>query len=305
MYRYSWLDGGAIPGLDDLFLGGVDGQHHQHRHRAQPRLHAGVGVGGSAGPRATMVWTCGQNSYGELCGPDSVSRRVPGVVQQVGGAGVVGVAAGNEHTVMLTSRGEVLTVGYNENGQCGHGGGAQGELQCALHVMRGLCDVPVTQVHAYNGCEHTLMVTRTGELWAVGYNSRGQLGVGDTAPRFRPVKVMGGGVDGAGAAASASGGPANGGSPTSGAVPGVVVTTATCSYYHTVVVGDAGRRLFAFGRNDFGQLGVGDAVDRSTPCELALATVLDELEAEADEVAGSGGSYPQVRLAGIFAFLTL
>ena len=35
---------------------------------------------------------------------------------------VAQVAAGNEHTVVLGMSGEVFTAGYNDNGQCGHGG---------------------------------------------------------------------------------------------------------------------------------------------------------------------------------------
>ena len=34
-------------------------------------------------------------------------------------------AAGNEHTVVLTRAGEVLTAGYNDNGQCGTGATAR------------------------------------------------------------------------------------------------------------------------------------------------------------------------------------
>jgi hypothetical protein len=238
----SWLDGSVVAGVDALPAPGH--------------------------PAGTTVWTCGQNSYGELCGLEGASHRVPGLVAQVSGAGVVGIAAGNEHTVMLTRAGEVLSVGYNENGQCGHSAGALAELQCGLGVVHGLGPVDVTQVHAYNGCEHTLMVTRDGQLWAVGYNSRGQLGVGDTSARLRPVCVMG-----ASAAAAVA--------------PGARVTTATCSYYHTLVVCDQGRRLFVCGRNDCGQLGLGDVVDRLVPTEVPLGGL-------ADAAGGRGGDIEPV-----------
>ena len=39
------------------------------------------------------------------------------------------------------------------------------------------------------------------------------------------------------------------------------VATVSCSYYHSVVATTSGE-VFAFGRNDYGQLGVGDTVDR-------------------------------------------
>ena len=35
----------------------------------------------------------------------------------------------------------------------------------------------IAQVFVYNGCEHTLAVTRDGKLYSFGYNYRGQLGM--------------------------------------------------------------------------------------------------------------------------------
>ncbi|CAN0181540.1 unnamed protein product, partial [Discosporangium mesarthrocarpum] len=40
-----------------------------------------------------------------------------------------------------------------------------------------------------------------------------------------------------------------------------------CSYFHTVVVTDSDQ-VFAFGRNDFGQLGMGDKHDRLQPTPI-------------------------------------
>jgi hypothetical protein len=39
----------------------------------------------------------------------------------------------------------------------------------ALTVVNTLRDKTVTQIHAYNGCEHTLCVTQDGHLYAFGY----------------------------------------------------------------------------------------------------------------------------------------
>ncbi len=55
--------------------------------------------------------------YGELGHGDTVSRRVLSQVKAVAGAAPVGVAAGNEHTVVVTATGRVFAAGYNENGQ--------------------------------------------------------------------------------------------------------------------------------------------------------------------------------------------
>src|SRR5690606_16059395 len=45
------------------------------------------------------------------------------------------------------------------------------------------------------------------------------------------------------------------------------VVKDACSYYHTLVSTDQ-EELFAFGRNDYGQLGLGVTVDRAKPCQV-------------------------------------
>lgn len=65
------------------------------------------------------------------------------------------------------------------------------------------------QVHAYNGCEHTLVVLEDGTVVSFGYNYRGQLGHGNTTSESVPKPVRG--------------------------LDGTRVTTVSCSYYHSVL----------------------------------------------------------------------
>ena len=232
-----WQAGGStVPSA-----GAPDGSGNNHSLRNDVEERLGVCLPlGNRGRTADMgVWTCGQNCYGELSHGDTVSRNVPSRVEALGGTEVAQIAAGNEHTVVLTMAGEVMSSGYNDNGQCGHGNsGRAGELA----LVEALSGQRVVQIHAYNGCEHTLVVTADGALHSFGYNYRGQLGHGGTVSSFTPRLVRG--------------------------LEGRRVTSVACSYYHTVVVcsrGDA----FSFGRNDFGQLGLGDGVDRKEPARIA------------------------------------
>jgi len=181
------------------------------------------------------VWTCGQNSYGELAHGDTTTRKEHTCVDILQGKDIIDVAAGNEHTVVLTRNGEVLTSGYNDNGQCG-----QGTTQRVgqLTPVEKLSGRVATQVHAYNGCEHTLVVLDSGRLVSFGYNYRGQLGHGTTSSEPVPRPVLG--------------------------LDGRKVVAVSCSYYHTVVACEDGQ-AFSFGRNDFGQLGHGDIVDKKLP----------------------------------------
>tara|TARA_B100000482_G_C12601135_1_gene295253 strand:+ start:1089 stop:1697 length:609 start_codon:yes stop_codon:yes gene_type:complete len=104
-----------------------------------------------------------------------------------------------------------------------------------------LVSEPVSQIHAYNGCEHTLIVTRSGRLVSFGYNGFGQLGGGGNKRRYSPQNIRGMG--------------------------NTRVLTLSCSYYHTIVA-CVENRTFSFGRNNYGQLGHGDLFDKETAHEV-------------------------------------
>lgn len=74
-------------------------------------------------------------------------------------------------------------------------------------LLPWLCFYP--KVHAYNGCEHTLVVLDDGQMVSFGYNYRGQLGHGNTASEPVPKPVRG--------------------------LDGIRVTQVSCSYYHSVI----------------------------------------------------------------------
>lgn len=68
------------------------------------------------------MWSCGQNSYGELGHGDTASRKSFERIESLQQKEIIQIGAGNEHTIALTVDGKVLTCGYNDNGQCGQGG---------------------------------------------------------------------------------------------------------------------------------------------------------------------------------------
>lgn len=162
---------------------------------------------------------------------------------------------GNEHTVVLAKSGKVFSCGNNANGQCGRVRSmfavrfglrfkfTQGILQepTTLTLVDSLLLEPVSQVHAYNGCEHTIVVTRNGRLVSFGFNCRGQLGIGHNKSEHPPQNITG--------------------------IGSSRVLTLSCSYYHTVVA-CVENQTFSFGRNDYGQLGHGDLLDKQTVHEI-------------------------------------
>lgn len=172
------------------------------------------------------------------------------------------IIIGNEHTILLSRSGEVYTAGYNDNGQCGIG---TTQRVAQVTLVEKLSGKGALQVHAYNGCEHTLVVMQVkvmpppcvcmltkisdhciclynapkdGRLVSFGYNYRGQLGHGTTASEPIPRLVKG--------------------------LENKRVDLVSCSYYHSIVSCDNGD-IYSFGRNDYGQLGHGDTIDKKVP----------------------------------------
>ena len=60
------------------------------------------------------VYTVGQNAYGELAHGDTKERHVFTLVEACNHFQAVSVAAGNEHTLILTENGDLYSSGYNE-----------------------------------------------------------------------------------------------------------------------------------------------------------------------------------------------
>ncbi len=90
----------------------------------------------------------------------------------------------------------------------------------------------VAQVSA--GGNHTMILKKNGELWAVGSNQYGQLGDGTTNQRLTPVAVK-----------------------TAAGRPMTNVTYVSAGNEHSMIVKKGGT-LWAVGRNHKGQLGNGD-----------------------------------------------
>ncbi|WP_018789788.1 Ig-like domain repeat protein [Salinispora arenicola] len=189
---------------------------------------------------AGTVLAWGANSSGQLGDGTTTPRSTPVAVDLPAGTTVTAVAAGDRHSLAVTSTGTVLAWGLNVTGQL-YDGTTTTSSSTPIVV-----DLPagttVTAVAAGNA--HSLALTSTGTMLAWGANSSGQLGDGTTTPRSTPVAV-------------------------DLPVGSMITTIAASSSSHSLAVTSTGTML-AWGANFTGQLGDGTITNRSTPVAVDL-----------------------------------
>jgi len=176
-----------------------------------------------------QLLACGYNDFGQLGLGNRENRdkwtTVGGLNDSIGQ-----IAAGWNHTVVLTTRGQLFACGSNQWGQLGLG---ESQDRKTLTPIEGLNE-PVRWV--IGGLYHTVVCTQGGQLLVCGWNQYGQLGLGEPQNQHRLIHIE-------------------------GLLEPVIQGSG--GNYHTVVL-TANGQLSACGRNNFGQLGVGDTVNRET-----------------------------------------
>ena len=197
------------------------------------------------------VRTFGFNTSGQLGVNDTTSRQTP--VQVTGITSATVLACGNYHTGVLLRDGTVRTFGSGGSGRLG--------VNDTTNRSTAVQVFGISSSATALGCGqyHTAVLLADGSVRTFGQNTSGALGVNDTTSRLTPAQVI-------------------------AAVP-PFLSKVGCGEYHTVVLMADGT-VRTFGDNQFGQLGVNDTTDRSTPVQ-----VLNISTATAVAGAGYGGSY--------------
>ncbi|XP_040372143.1 ultraviolet-B receptor UVR8 isoform X4 [Rosa chinensis] len=156
------------------------------------------------------------------------------------GSYVKEIACGGRHSAVITDAGALLTFGWGLYGQCG-----QGNTKDQLKVTRveSLVDTRVKSIAA--GLWHTLCISVDGRVYAFGGNQFGQLGTGaeeaETLPRLL----------------------------NSSSLENKHAKAVSCGARHSTILTEDGQ-LFSWGWNKYGQLGLGDSVDRNIPCQVSI-----------------------------------
>ena len=188
-----------------------------------------------------VAW--GYGGWGQLGNGSTFYQVVPVAVNTAGvlaGKTVVAIAAGQDHSMALSSDGTVASWGYNFHGQLGNPSTTQNSsVPVAVDATGVLAGKTVVAIAA--GSEHSLGLCSDGTVAAWGYNGSGQLGNNSTTQSLVPVAVDAAGV-----------------------LAGKAVAAITAGFSHSAALCSDGT-VAAWGGNGSGQLGSNSTTSSSVP----------------------------------------
>ncbi len=180
------------------------------------------------------LYTWGYNSNGQLGDATKTNSNVAKEITNI--KNVIDVGTGYEATVCTTAEGKVYGAGYNGN-SCELGTEA---------IKNGFRKINIDNVKKVLVNEQSMMILKNDKtLWALGTGGNGQQGDGETTHNAVPTQVKS--PDGA------------------GFLENVKDVGASWYGYFALTEDD---KLYAWGNNEQGQLGLGDTTNRKLPTEV-------------------------------------
>ena len=174
------------------------------------------------------LWSCGRNEFGQLCLGDKEDRSKP---RKTSFSNISKISAGCDHSLFRNNKGEIFACGYNEDGACGLGHFNHPQITPSL-----IPNAPANIVEFFCGYYHSLFIDSKGNVFSVGCNAYGQLGLGHNTNQNELNKIPN--------------------------IP--LIKIISCVNASSYLIDFEGN-LWSFGNNNHGQLGHGDTTDINAP----------------------------------------
>ena len=176
------------------------------------------------------LWSVGKNSHGQLFLGNQNNQTKP---QQTSFSNILDIAAGDNHSICLNRNGEIYGCGFNSYGQLGF---KKKRLHC-IEPSRITRNVPSNIIKICCGFNHSLLLDIEGNVYSVGYNYEGSLGLGNYLPAincFNRIKNI------------------------------PPIHKMICSIFSSFLL-DFDGNVWVFGSNSYGELGLGDGKKYNVP----------------------------------------
>ena len=175
------------------------------------------------------LWSCGGNNYGQLChGEADHSRSNP---QKTSFSDISKISTGRYHSLFQNNKGEIFSCGYNEDGECGLGHFNHPQITPSL-----ILNTPPNIVQFVCGYCQSLFLDLEGNVFSVGHNKHGELGLGHNTNRNELNKIQN--------------------------IPPIKIVSCVDASCYLI---DFEGNLWSFGKNYDGQLGQGDWANKKVP----------------------------------------
>ena len=179
------------------------------------------------------LYTWGLNSNGQLGDATTSNSNVAKEITNI--KNVIDVGTGYRSTVCTTKEGQVFGAGYNTNNELGTG-----------TIKNGFRKIDIDNVKKVLVNEQSMLIIKNDKtLWALGIGGNGQQGDGETTNNTVPTQVK---------------------SPDGKGFLENVKDVGTSWYGFFALTEDD--KLYAWGNNAQGQLGLGDTTNRNLPTEV-------------------------------------
>lgn len=137
------------------------------------------------------VLTLGQGDVGQLgLGEDILERKKPALVKGLDGMNIVQVECGGMHTVALTDDGKVYTWGCNDEGGLGRVTSSSDGDEFSAGLVKDMENVNVVMVCA--GDSHTMALSDSGIVygWGTYRDGSGQVGLQADGAKHEPIVIL-------------------------------------------------------------------------------------------------------------------
>eukprot|EP00762_Andalucia_godoyi_P006478 ANDGO_02934.mRNA.1 Ultraviolet-B receptor UVR8 len=179
------------------------------------------------------IYSWGLSDFGQLGHGSRENLHTPRVIDDMRGLIIRHLSVGSKHCVVVSENGDLFSFGLNEYGQLG-----DGTVQAAMRPVHVGEKLGKKFVQAACGEIHSLALTDSGQVYAWGGSSLGQLGLGDTGNQLSPRLVE--------------------------PLSHVFITSICAGSGHSAAISDDGR-VYIWGWGEHGQLGLGDLGNQLTP----------------------------------------